>query len=110
MKLLTLFGAGLVALCMSAAAAAPAIAAADPYRPVVIEMLAPAPAVDCLASFDTDAVILFVESDRGCDVTMAELTGLCLSPATTALPVAIAAVLDPDLGISCTSLRPSPPG
>jgi hypothetical protein len=103
-----LLGIGLAAGLL--AVSAPVMAETS-AAPTFIEEMEAAPLInDCLASFDASAAVLFVEAESGCDVVLAEATGLCLAPAAAAPLERIAAVLDPEQGVSCTTLRPSPPG
>jgi hypothetical protein len=107
MKLMSIIGMTLAAALCLAIPASAAVAIYDPIAPLV----APAQVNDCVTSLAVENAILFVEANQGCDLTMAELTGLCLAPvAVQAVPARIAAVLAPDLDISCTATRPSPPG
>lgn len=108
MKLLRFIGLAAAAAMLFAF---PAVAAVSPGA-VLLDQVQATPSVnDCLASFDQSAVMVFAPAEQNCDVTMAELTGLCLvrsDPAT--VPSTIVAVFDPALDVTCTSIRPSPPG
>lgn len=103
-----LLGIGLAAALL--AVSAPAMAAPSAASVFIEEMEAAPQVNDCLASFDASTVVLLVEAESGCDVVLAEATGLCLAPVAAAPLERIAAVLDPEQGVSCTTLRPSPPG
>lgn len=103
-----LLGIGLAAALL--AVSAPAMATPSAASAFLEEMEAPPLLNDCLASFDASTAVLFVEAKGDCDVVLAEATGLCLAPAAVAPLDRIAAVLDPEQGVSCTTLRPSPPG
>jgi hypothetical protein len=107
MKIMSLLGAS---LAIALLCAFPASAAVAPSYDLVARMAAPID--ECVVSLAVDNAILFVEATQDmCDATMAELTGLCLAPASESMPAYVAAVLAPDLDISCTTgTRPSPPG
>lgn len=107
MKIMSLLGASLAVALLFAF---PANAAVSPAYDPIAPLMAPLEVNDCVVSLAVDNAVLFVEAVDSCDVTMAELTGLCLAPATEPASAHIAAVLASDLDISCTSLRPSPPG
>ena len=110
MKLFGLLGAAMALACITAFAS-PAAAAVSPTTIVPFEIVQPGQDHDCLGSFAPSATMLFVEAKSGCDAVMADLTGLCLVPApASTLPGRIAAVLAPDLDLTCTHIRPSPPG
>ena len=103
-----LLGIGLAAALL--AVASPAMAATSAAQTILEEIETVPQVNDCLGSFDADAAILFVEADKGCDPVMADITGLCLVMAEPSLVLDVVAVLDPEQGVSCTSIRPSPPG
>ncbi|HEV7345772.1 MAG TPA: hypothetical protein VGN60_09110 [Devosia sp.] len=108
MKLMRLIGVSVAAALLFAF---PAAAAVSPAYDLVAPILTPDQVIDdCVVSLGLEDTILFVEATQDCDPTMADLTGLCLAPATDPLPARIAAVLAPALDISCTATRPSPPG
>jgi hypothetical protein len=106
MKITSLLGASIAVALLFAF---PASAAVMPAHDLVAPMVAPID--ECVVSLAVDNAILFVNATEDmCDATMAELTGLCLAPVTEPMPARIAAVLAPDLDISCIATRPSPPG
>lgn len=103
-----LFGIGLAAAILMVAG--PSMAVVVPLAVASDTVLTEPAPTDCLASFNPASVMLLVEVESGCDTVLAEVTGLCLAPAPAAPTSVIVGVLDPDLGVSCTNIRPSPPG
>lgn len=112
MQIFRLIGAAIVVASISAFSSA-AIAAVAPGDLVFDNDAATklaSPAVDCLASFDPSSTVVLVEVNAGCDAVLAEATGLCLAPADRTDLRPVAGAFDPFQGVSCTSIRASPPG
>lgn len=107
MKIMSFLGLAVAAALMFAV---PASAAAMPeFEPGVV--ISPAQLWDdCVVSAGVDQAIHFVEAKQDCDATLAELTGLCLVETTEPMPARVAAVFAPDFDLTCTAIRPSPPG
>lgn len=105
MKLTSLLGLSVAAALFLVAA--PAMAAVSP----AFDTVAPIQVVDdCLAITPTTEAKFFMDAAQGCDATVAELTGLCLVETSAAPPARIAIVFIPNADLSCTAIRPSPPG
>lgn len=103
-----LLGIGLAAALLAVFAP---VMAAPSAAPAFLEELEAAPQInDCLASFEASTAVLLVEAESGCDIVLAEATGFCLVPVAAAPLHRVAGVFDPEQGVSCTTLRPSPPG
>lgn len=112
MQIFRLIGATLLVASLSAfssvaiAATAPAGIAFDSD----FSILPNSPVPDCLASFEPSSAVLLVEAESGCDAIIADATGLCLVPADPVDIRPVVGVVDPFQGVTCTSIRTSPPG
>ncbi|MBN9335633.1 hypothetical protein [Devosia sp.] len=112
MQIFRLIGAALLVASISAFSSV-AIAATAPAGIVFdsdFSIASNSPVPDCLASFEPSNAVLLVEAESGCDAIIADATGLCLVPANSVDFRPIVGVVDPVQGVTCTSIRPSPPG